>query len=370
MSGYSKAIDVWSIGCITALLLTGNVIFANEHDEKFATIPEASDENYTQRWDLSFMDSEKAWTVIGRKARSFVKGCLVLNEGQRLTVKQALLHVWFTNRHYAAEVEAAYERAVEDWKPREQDDDLVEYIDTSDALATASRQQEIANDEGLERSHHFVAPPAISKTLPGPLLRVNMPGAVHRHKHKPTSLPSISEEVGGVCVEVAASPPSPHSVDFFADSACPSIPTQPLSQLPDESMRRLSIEDLAPPETQFTFATPQTQLTFEQRPRLMQRRVYDSVTQSQSMLDELSPVKLTQATAPRFVANKKSLSITVADTNDPAVALNNFVRCLLPLMMHRCVRGRRSADDRLSSRYSAICYADQKALCSATNSSC
>ena len=132
--GYSKAIDIWSIGCLTATVLTNDLIFAEEATESLRELADPDAGGSSQRWNLNVMDGGGAWLSIGRKAKSFIRGCLVLDESERLTAKQALLQPWLTNRHYAEDLEAAYQRAIQDWSPRAYDGDLVEIIDTSDAV--------------------------------------------------------------------------------------------------------------------------------------------------------------------------------------------------------------------------------------------
>ena len=91
MQGYSKAIDIWSVGCIAGTLLVGEPM----------PFDETADDS--QAWDLDFVNS-RVWQAVSRKARSFTQGCLVVDEARRFTSKQALSHDWFTDRHYAQEM--------------------------------------------------------------------------------------------------------------------------------------------------------------------------------------------------------------------------------------------------------------------------
>ena len=163
--GYSKAVDIWSIGCLTATLLTNLSIFPDEgnglqHRTSFHT------RRPTERWGLRIMDVGSQWKTIGRKAKSFIRGCLKLDEYARLTAKQALLHEWFTNKHYAEDIEAAYQRAIEDWVPRDLSDDVVEVMDTTaaaDALkplhADERRLGEQVKSQYFAGAQHYSMPP-------------------------------------------------------------------------------------------------------------------------------------------------------------------------------------------------------------------
>ncbi|KAK5741154.1 hypothetical protein LTR17_004094 [Elasticomyces elasticus] len=136
--GYSKAIDIWSVGCVSALLLSGEPVpFDSDsnqrrHDQHKYSQAQAS----TKLWDLGFIHKSAKWAGVGRKAKDFVRACVNVNEDQRLTAEQALQHPWFTHKHYAAELEAEYQRAIQDWKPRATNSQLVEMIDTSDIRDT------------------------------------------------------------------------------------------------------------------------------------------------------------------------------------------------------------------------------------------
>ena len=139
--GYSKGIDVWSIGCTTAILLTTRRPFEETSlDAEFEALNnrppfECSD------YDIeSIMTSDNAWHTIGRKVKSFIGSCLK-PEARRISVKQALQHVWFTNKHYARDIEEAYQRAISSWTPRSHDPSLVEVIDTSVAVSEAENSQ-------------------------------------------------------------------------------------------------------------------------------------------------------------------------------------------------------------------------------------
>lgn len=148
--GYSKAVDIWAVGCITAVLLTAELLFPEQGQQE--------DHEHVEpllSYDLGKIEREPWWQSIGRKAKSFVRGCCVAGEIQRLTAKQALLHEWFTNKHYAQELEAAYQRAISDWMPRAETDDIVEAVDTGVPAAGSGLYLDNTSNT---RSPHFSAP--------------------------------------------------------------------------------------------------------------------------------------------------------------------------------------------------------------------
>ncbi|OMJ92590.1 hypothetical protein SteCoe_4600 [Stentor coeruleus] len=115
---YGKSIDIWSLGCITAELLTGQILFfAKNEQELFKMIVETCglpDRNFVRkgRRNHIFMDRQgklKVKTVPNSKSlntvlqdfdndtKSFVEACLKWQPEQRMTADQALAHPWISN---------------------------------------------------------------------------------------------------------------------------------------------------------------------------------------------------------------------------------------------------------------------------------
>ncbi|KAK5699321.1 hypothetical protein LTR17_023343 [Elasticomyces elasticus] len=203
VEGYSKAIDIWSVGCVTALLLSGEAVpfdsdsIQREKDQYEHSQAQAS----TQLWDPGFIEKSTKWGEVGRKAKDFVRACLNVNETQRLSAEQALQHSWFTHKHYAAELEAEYQRAIQDWKPRSTHGQLVEMIDTSDI-----KDKEIV-------SPHFADTAVVSTS------KVTMGKAPYFNQHHDRKR-SASQAFGG----------RPGSyTELHASPVCvPNTPTRPL----------------------------------------------------------------------------------------------------------------------------------------------
>ncbi|KAF2639016.1 kinase-like protein [Massarina eburnea CBS 473.64] len=128
--GYSKAVDMWSIGSITAALLSGDVIFTDRAASNYPTNPMAVIVGLAARCDISIIDDEEhsIWRQVGHRPKDFIKNLLVLSENDRMTVIEALEHPWFSHGSVAAEFEALYERSIKDWEPRRKTSKLVEHI--------------------------------------------------------------------------------------------------------------------------------------------------------------------------------------------------------------------------------------------------
>lgn len=148
-SGYSKAVDVWSVGCVTATCLTNEVIIPDHVDMKTLQVNELV--KY-----IDILDNPTTlWRNVGWRAKDFIRGCLAPVESNRLTAAECLQEEWFTHPHYKDDFDAAYRRAVQDWKPKDYDENIVEFIETR--RVTVSRQPE---NQGETVSRHFPVQPA------------------------------------------------------------------------------------------------------------------------------------------------------------------------------------------------------------------
>lgn len=113
---------MWSVGCIASHLLSGTPIFTIEGDEAIKRL--------SSECNLDVLESDPVWLRVGRRAKDFIKRTLVLDEGKRITVKEALKHEWFSNPAHADELEAVYKHAIKDWEPRRKVFKLIEFIDS------------------------------------------------------------------------------------------------------------------------------------------------------------------------------------------------------------------------------------------------
>lgn len=103
--------DLWSLGCVTVVLLTGGSPFTDP-------ITKVYSQKLAHECDLKTLSLDEDWIKVGDRPKDFVRGLLILNEEERMTAKQALTHEWFTNESHKEEFEKVYKRAVKDWTPR------------------------------------------------------------------------------------------------------------------------------------------------------------------------------------------------------------------------------------------------------------
>jgi serine/threonine protein kinase len=154
--GYSLTVDMWSIGTITAALLTGQTFFSHRKVGAFEEDAQRVIVGLAAECDLSILDDEDhpSWGPIAPAPKDFVKRLLVLDENDRMSATQALDHIWFTHPMMAREYEAQYERSIKNWHPRRKDNQLVEHISTIQMTPVSSQ---MSNDKLFARaSSHFL----------------------------------------------------------------------------------------------------------------------------------------------------------------------------------------------------------------------
>jgi serine/threonine protein kinase len=131
--GYTKSVDMWSIGSITATVLSGEAIFSDRTHPQYYDNPRLVIIGLAAQCDLSVLDDEyhPLWSEVNFLSKDFIKRLLVLDEDDRMTATEALAHVWFANDCYAEDLEDLYMRSVEGWQPRPVSSQLIERISRS-----------------------------------------------------------------------------------------------------------------------------------------------------------------------------------------------------------------------------------------------
>jgi calcium/calmodulin-dependent protein kinase I len=81
---YGKAVDVWSIGVISYILLCGYPPFYDENDANL----------FAQILKGEFEFDSPYWDEISDSAKDFIQNLMCVNVERRFTCKQALAHPW------------------------------------------------------------------------------------------------------------------------------------------------------------------------------------------------------------------------------------------------------------------------------------
>lgn len=125
---YTKGIDVWSVGCMTFALLTGNSAFtcAPDTDSAEDMVQELKSFPWHHRsiWEKAQQDGAD----ISPRIKDFVRKCLVVDQEQRMTADEALEHDFFTHHDIRGYFDEHYAKIVRNWQPRPQIPNLVEEI--------------------------------------------------------------------------------------------------------------------------------------------------------------------------------------------------------------------------------------------------
>ena len=127
--GYTKAVDMWSLGCVTTAMLTGSSPFSfawrRQGDRRSSTeiITEAA-----SLCQLDDLQQAPEWKQIGHRPRDFILKLLVLDEEARMKAKEAIDHDWFTNNAVKEDFQAVYKKSTAGWRRQILPPEAVEYI--------------------------------------------------------------------------------------------------------------------------------------------------------------------------------------------------------------------------------------------------
>lgn len=104
---YGKAVDVWSIGVISYILLCGYPPFYDENDANlFAQILKGCVlgfkllcNNFLMFFLGEYEFHSPYWDDIGESAKEFISSLMTVQAEQRFTCKQALAHPWYVSMY-------------------------------------------------------------------------------------------------------------------------------------------------------------------------------------------------------------------------------------------------------------------------------
>lgn len=142
-AGYTKAVDIWSLGCLTTELFLGHSYFANTLSEKNVHKSSEAIRTKANECDLSRLDHGFEWRGVDARVKDFIKICLNLDEKRRPTTKEALVHRWFLADHARESCHRHYEEFTMNWEP------TIPIIDYTEDLRLAIEHTIPKNDVGL-----------------------------------------------------------------------------------------------------------------------------------------------------------------------------------------------------------------------------
>ncbi|EXJ83861.1 CAMK protein kinase [Capronia coronata CBS 617.96] len=120
--GYTRAVDMWAVGCVAVILLTGGMAFTDPATGMYS-------EKLARDCDLDFLRTSKDWQAVRQRPREFVERLLVIDEESRMTADEALQHPWFCNEAHKYDFEALYQRTIQHWHPRRPKSPVIDFRD-------------------------------------------------------------------------------------------------------------------------------------------------------------------------------------------------------------------------------------------------
>lgn len=245
-NGYNEAVDVWSIGCLAGTLITNSFLFPRDRSNQPQNSTDERANFSPEPFELDFLDISPEWQHVSRKCKCFVKGCVQLDESQRMTVEQALQHSWMAHPGYAAAMEAEYARAIADWRPRTNSQNLIENVKTPLPDVVSSVKSGYAAQLRDEvRSRHFQSQMPTFPSQFRSFDNLAYLGSQNSHLRLPPigqsdHIPTATMTCSVAGVDPAASGNS-HSAFPFSNTETP--------RRVDDTASYLSIQDYEPPES-------------------------------------------------------------------------------------------------------------------------
>jgi serine/threonine protein kinase len=161
--GYTVAVDMWSLGCVTAMLLTGG-----------STLRSSITSTHLGEGDsasgLTWLNKSPEWQKVRSRPKTFVAKLLV-PEDERMTAAEALKHDWFSNEAHKTNFEELYERSIKHWRPRPVRPETIQCSDSQisrylcpPGYSRQDRAYSTANQKAIE-AHYRPAPTKLNHAL-------------------------------------------------------------------------------------------------------------------------------------------------------------------------------------------------------------
>lgn len=125
-AGYTSAVDIWSLGCLTTALFIGQSYFAPTSSVYDARKSSEIIRAAAADCDLSRLDHGSEWSAVNTRVKDFIKSCLSLDEYERPTAKEALHHHWFSAGYRKGNSQRQYENILKGWNPVQAAEDFAE----------------------------------------------------------------------------------------------------------------------------------------------------------------------------------------------------------------------------------------------------
>lgn len=157
--GYSKAVDMWALGCVTVVLLTGRSAFRDPKTNEYS-------QDLADACNLEILECSSDWNQVSTRPKDFVGKLLQLDESKRLTATNALQDPWFSNELNKTDFKELYKRTVRHWQARVHKKPIIEFMNSHEVKHLPCSQNILAADKRIrsQRAQTPVVPPV---SVPG-----------------------------------------------------------------------------------------------------------------------------------------------------------------------------------------------------------
>lgn len=199
------------------------------------------DTQYPGAFDLDFLETSEEWQNASDRCKSFIRGCATLDETKRMSVAQALHHHWVAHPDFVDAMNAEYARAIADWEPRSNTQDLIEYVKDQSRSIKAPESNYDARLHQEVRSQYFSSQ---LPDLPSNIASIDFSGhARNPYQARLSPIDDGSREMS------SALSSKPHLITSGGDT---NSATSIHNKRPavEDNLSYLSIHDYAPPDSQ------------------------------------------------------------------------------------------------------------------------
>lgn len=132
--GYTASADMWSLGVLTACMLTGHSVIPRDE------MSQLSQQEIAERFLGLDAHTRHKWQDLTPRALRFLRRLLSIKPEQRMTASQALEHSWFKEPLTEATLlETKYWQVIQFWTPRSNGDQVIEHLPSRIKLVPAEQ---------------------------------------------------------------------------------------------------------------------------------------------------------------------------------------------------------------------------------------
>lgn len=130
---------MWSLGCVTVVLLTGCSAFRDPRTHQHS-------ETLAKNCNLTELEGSSEWPEVSARPKAFVGRLLLLEESRRLTAAEALQDPWFNNEFHKTDFEELYRRTIRHWRPRVHKKPVIEFMNAREVKQLPCSQKVLAGE--------------------------------------------------------------------------------------------------------------------------------------------------------------------------------------------------------------------------------